>query len=288
MPVARWSVAPLPRCSPTPAHPYTRCLQLSAPTMSGSRRSLFALAGPDAGPCGIGRHARLSLRTTLSNCGRGLPDGRSARPDSRPITRRGMPAFQQSGWDRGAKPRDHAANQRLGDALLRLDLPGSASAPRSSVPESRRNWAVRDVTFEVRSGRVRWPRGRERQRQEHVGATGHGTGARLDRTHRTAAVATSPARLRRTATPPALGTDGVSGSAIGAESTSPRRRYRHAGAAGRMGSRWIVGDAWNARASCWPRSGLARTCWTDIPRSCRAASVSASTSPARSVPYRAC
>ena len=41
-----------------PAHPYTRCLQLANPAMSGERRGALCAARADAGPARLQRHAR--------------------------------------------------------------------------------------------------------------------------------------------------------------------------------------------------------------------------------------
>ena len=130
-------------------------------------------------------------------------------------------------------------------------------------------------TSKIGAARIRRSGRRERQRQEHAGAPDHGTGTCDHRPDRVGRSRRHPRLGRRCATPTALGADGVSGPAIGAQSATKGRRHRHPGVAG--GSphdrpRTAHGTCTRIAGRGGPRRGH---CWNAIPRSSPAASVSA-------------
>ncbi len=63
---------PARRVFANPAHPYTRCLQLANPSMSGPRRGLYALPERMPGLRALTSHRGLPVRAALSEHGRRL------------------------------------------------------------------------------------------------------------------------------------------------------------------------------------------------------------------------
>jgi peptide/nickel transport system ATP-binding protein len=135
-----------------PAHPYTRCLQLSAPAMSGSRRSLFAL--PDRMP-GLAALAAMHGCRFAPRCPIADADCRTVDPPDRTAGQSHLVACLHSNNLAGIVVPNHAimAPTNTGDALLRLDHAGKRFRTRGRpFQRSGETWAVRDVTFEVGAG----------------------------------------------------------------------------------------------------------------------------------------
>ena len=136
----------------SPAHPYTRCLQLSAPVMSGSRRSLFAL--PDRMP-GLAALADMHGCRFAPRCPIADADCRMADPPDRAVGQSRVAACLHSSNVAAMVVPNHVIMPPFGtgDALLRVDHAGKRF--RNSGRLFRRRdgiWAVRDATFEVCAG----------------------------------------------------------------------------------------------------------------------------------------
>lgn len=136
----------------TPAHPYTRCLQLAAPAMTGSRRTLFAL--PDRMP-GLAALADMRGCRFAPRCPVAEADCRTVDPPDRTTGQSRIVACLHSDNTAGIEPPNHAIvpPANAGDTLLRLDHAGKRF--RIGGRPFRRSsamWAVRDTTFEIGAG----------------------------------------------------------------------------------------------------------------------------------------
>jgi peptide/nickel transport system ATP-binding protein len=128
-----------------PAHPYTRCLQLAAPAMTGPRRALFGLRGQMPG---------LREIATLPGC-RFAPRCPVAQPDctsSEPALAAGAACFHPDLTDAIAvPPADPAPSPSDAADLLRADDLGRVFVSRSLF-RKRQTVAARDVSFAIRRG----------------------------------------------------------------------------------------------------------------------------------------
>jgi peptide/nickel transport system ATP-binding protein len=144
--------APAASLLATPAHPYSRCLQLSAPAMSGSRRSLFAL--PDRMP-GLAALADMHGCRFAPRCPIADADCRTVDPPDRAAGQSRIVACLHSDNVAGIVAPNHAIKPPTdsGDTLLRLDHAGKRFRTRGR-PFQRfgETWVVRDATFEVGAG----------------------------------------------------------------------------------------------------------------------------------------
>jgi peptide/nickel transport system ATP-binding protein len=133
----------------TPAHPYTRCLQLSAPAMSGPRRSLFAL--PDRMP-GLAALADMHGCRFAPRCPIADADCRTVDPPHRAAGQSRVVACLHSDDTAGieAPKRTIIPPAGTGETLLRLDHAGKSFQIRDRpFRRSRETWAVRDTTFQI-------------------------------------------------------------------------------------------------------------------------------------------
>jgi peptide/nickel transport system ATP-binding protein len=125
-----------------PAHPYTRCLQLATPAMTGSRRTLFAL--PDTMP-GLPELSMMRGCRFAPRCPVGDADCRTIEPPDHAVTACLHP--DRTTRIEAVDPLS-AATIGAGEPVLRLDAAGKhfGSFWRPG------NQAVRDVSLQISAG----------------------------------------------------------------------------------------------------------------------------------------
>ena len=170
MPAARSRAGRRAPCSRTPAHPYTRCLQLANPSMRAERRALYVM--PDQMP---------SLRQLQKSCPAAISrrDVRSSPRNAAAPSRRTLPiaAGHHVACIRAEATPDHqhdaAGDSAAPDAAGRSVAAGRRTC-RSTMTIGRGLFAGARSVAAVKAGlvqhrreRVRRAGRRKRQRQEH-------------------------------------------------------------------------------------------------------------------------
>ena len=134
----------------SPQHPYTRCLQLSAPAMQGPRRALFAL--PDRMPS-LNEAVRLPGCHFMPRCPVALPDCMITLPSERAGVGHVTACLHPS----------RTANVACADPPARAPFASSAPVLRvdglgkrfhTGLFAKRDVWAVRDASFAIREGEL--------------------------------------------------------------------------------------------------------------------------------------
>jgi peptide/nickel transport system ATP-binding protein len=136
----------------TPAHPYTRCLQLAAPTMSRTRRTLFAL--PDRMPS-LAAMVEMNGCRFAPRCPTAEADCQMVDPPDRSAGQSHVAACLHSHRTAGIESPDIVAARPIdfGETLARLDLAGKCfRVPGRPFRRASEIWAVRDATFEIKAG----------------------------------------------------------------------------------------------------------------------------------------
>ncbi len=125
-----------------PAHPYTRCLQLASPAMSGSRRALFAL--PDRMP-GLAALSEMQGCRFAPRCPVAAADCVALDPGEYSVRPARIVACWHSHRTAAIAVPDGpvAPSAVAGETLLGLDRVGK---------QFRHTWAVRDANLMVQSG----------------------------------------------------------------------------------------------------------------------------------------
>ena len=126
----------------SPLHPYTRCLQLSAPAMQGPRRALFAL--PDRMPS-LNEAARMPGCHFVARCPVALGDCLITPPHDRAVVGHVTSCLHplRTAGVVCADPPAHAPFAS-GTPLLRVEVLGKRF----------RSWAVRNASFAIKEGEL--------------------------------------------------------------------------------------------------------------------------------------
>jgi len=125
-----------------PLHPYTRCLQLSAPAMQGPRRALFAL--PDRMPS-LNEVARLPGCHFVARCPVALPDCVITPPIDRAVAGH-VTACLHPLRAAGVVCADPPAHAPFASRTPLLQV--------EALSKRFRTWAVRNASFDIREGEL--------------------------------------------------------------------------------------------------------------------------------------